>query len=127
MYQINTEILKQRRIEKQLSQKELANLIFLDQSNYSKIELGKILPKMDIIKKISDALDISPNQWVKFNDNAVYNFENFQNHNFININYGELISEHPGLKELISVFQKLSTDIQQVLTIIEQLIQKEKR
>ncbi len=59
------EWLKAKRINANLSQKELAKKIDISQSHYSGIETGKENPSITIAKKISNALGFN---WILFFD-----------------------------------------------------------
>lgn len=48
------------REDNDLSQKDVANLIPMNQSNYSKIERGIQEPNMEQFKRICEILDVSP-------------------------------------------------------------------
>jgi transcriptional regulator with XRE-family HTH domain len=47
---LNTEKLRQLRETKQLKQENLANLLNISQSNYAKIESGKLSIRLDVIE-----------------------------------------------------------------------------
>jgi transcriptional regulator with XRE-family HTH domain len=51
--------LKDLREDKDLHQKDIANLIKVDQSNYSKYELEKINIPIETLKKLADFYDTS--------------------------------------------------------------------
>lgn len=55
-YQLIAEVIRAR-IERNLTQKELADLIGTKQSNISRFENGNSNPSIDFLKKIADALD----------------------------------------------------------------------
>lgn len=50
--------IKHFRMAKELSQKEVATRIGIDQAQYSRIESGKVEPTLSSIQKIADALHI---------------------------------------------------------------------
>ena len=52
-------IFKQLRKSKGLTQKELANLLFLDQTTISKWELGKAIPDYLTLNKLAEFYDVS--------------------------------------------------------------------
>ena len=52
-------IYKLLRKEKKLTQKELADLFYLDQTTVSKWELGKALPDLATLTKLADFYDVS--------------------------------------------------------------------
>ncbi|WP_129408052.1 helix-turn-helix transcriptional regulator [Marinitoga lauensis] len=49
--------IKELRIEKNLTQKELSDLLGIGQSTLSEIENGKYLPRIDLAKKIAKILN----------------------------------------------------------------------
>lgn len=55
-YQLISEVIRAR-IEKNLTQKDLANIIGTKQSNISRFENGNANPSIEFLKKIADALD----------------------------------------------------------------------
>jgi len=55
-YQLISEVIKAR-IEKNITQKDLAELIGTKQSNISRFENGNANPSIDFLKKVADALD----------------------------------------------------------------------
>jgi len=55
-YQLISEVIKAR-IEKKITQKDLAELIGTKQSNISRFENGNANPSIDFLKKVADALD----------------------------------------------------------------------
>lgn len=55
-YQVIREIIKAR-IEKNLTQKQLADLVGTQQSNISRLESGNYNPSLDFLDKIARALD----------------------------------------------------------------------
>lgn len=65
------ELLKKLRHDKNLTQDELANLIYVDRTAISKWECGKSIPDYDSLTRISKVFNISVNEIVegKLNDN----------------------------------------------------------
>lgn len=59
--------LRSVREDKDLSQTDLARLIPMNQSNYSKIERGIQEPNLDQLKRICEILDISPSYLLGLN------------------------------------------------------------
>ena len=55
-YQLISEVIKAR-IEKNITQKDLATMIGTKQSNISRFENGNANPSIDFLKKVADALD----------------------------------------------------------------------
>lgn len=54
------ELIKQKRKEKNMTQQELADILFLSPKTISKWETGRGLPELTIIPDIAEALEISP-------------------------------------------------------------------
>lgn len=65
------ENLKNARLQKGLSQKELAAEIGVAKSTYSLYESGKREPNVQTIKKISDTLNVSADELLGINDEQV--------------------------------------------------------
>lgn len=59
------------RKDKDISQKEMAALIPMNQSNYSKIELDKQEPNLFQLKRIAEILDISVDKLLDINRKTV--------------------------------------------------------
>ncbi len=59
------------RKDKDISQKEMAALIPMNQSNYSKIELDKQEPNLFQLKRIAEILDISVDKLLDINRRTV--------------------------------------------------------
>lgn len=59
--------IKQLRTIKQLSQKEVAAEIGIDQGQYSRIEGGKVEPTLSSLEKIAEVFDISLSELLKDN------------------------------------------------------------
>lgn len=55
--------LKNIRVSKNLTQNELANILCIDRSYYTRIEAGQRNPSIDLAKKISHALKFD---WTRF-------------------------------------------------------------
>ena len=53
-------IIKELRLEKQISQEELANKASIERSHMGKIERGEHLPNLVLILRIANALSITP-------------------------------------------------------------------
>jgi len=56
------------RKRKRLTQLQLAELVDIDRSHISAIELGNVGVSMDVIFKLSQVLDISPKELFDFRD-----------------------------------------------------------
>ena len=57
--------LKKIRQEKGISGGELGRLLFMDQPNISRLENGKVNPSLYLIKQISDALEMSIQEFLE--------------------------------------------------------------
>ncbi len=56
------------RKRKRLTQLQLAELVEVDRSHISAMELGKVGASLDVIFKLSEVLDISPKELFDFRD-----------------------------------------------------------
>lgn len=56
------------RKRKKLTQLQLAELVDVDRSHISAIELGKVGVSLDVIFKLSEVLDITPKELFDFRD-----------------------------------------------------------
>ena len=56
------------RKRKRLTQLQLAELVGVDRSHISAIELGNVGVSFDVLFKLSEVLDISPSQLLEFRD-----------------------------------------------------------
>lgn len=56
------------RKKKRLTQLQLAELVDVDRSHISAIELGNVGVSMDVIFKLSEVLDITPQDLFRFRD-----------------------------------------------------------
>lgn len=65
MYKVNTKKLKSIRIAKGFSRIAIAELLFMEQTTYSKIENGKNGLKMDTAFKIAEVLQISLEDFIE--------------------------------------------------------------
>lgn len=92
MYTIGINKLKELRKENQLSQEEVAKSLFIDQSKYNRIESGKLIPKIDLVKRLTDFFKLNVEELIK---ESTSNTENLNNNkgvcgNYISIeNYNE--------------------------------------
>ena len=59
------ELLKKLRLDKKLTQDELANLIYVDRTAISKWECGKSIPDYDSLTRLSNVFDISINEIIE--------------------------------------------------------------
>lgn len=99
------ENIKQNRIKKGYTQQKLANEINKSLSTVKKYESGETLPPIDILKKISEALDISINSLIEFmgpEEGTFYN-KSFERSVFSNI---DSIYELVTFKEFLSYLIK---------------------
>jgi len=98
------EKIKELREHKGISQRKLADMINMNQSQYSKIERDLVNPRITTIEKISKALDITLSDL----------FFSYQ-----------AIKENSGLKEKIKLIEKLSKEEQEsIFNLIKNLIEK---
>ena len=57
--------IKLARIKKDLTQKQLGDLVGVSPATINRIELGKQSIKLDILKKIADILEVSINELIE--------------------------------------------------------------
>lgn len=57
-YKLNTRPLKQHRVEKRMTQGEVADLLGINRVTYSQYEQGTRLPKLDSLLAMADLLDV---------------------------------------------------------------------
>lgn len=95
--QIGTQI-KQKRIEKGLSQKEMASYLGIPVSTYSNYENNYREPKAEIIKKIADKLEISVKELLNNEDASRKFIKNYV--------LGEFENEFSGVLGAINLLMK---------------------
>ena len=80
MYKINTTKLRDIRNEKNLSQEQLASKLLMNQSKYSRIESGKILPNLQDLNSICNFFQIQHKDILSENNNqTIYQHNTFNN------------------------------------------------
>lgn len=104
------EIIKQKRIEKNISQRELGRRIDKTGQFISLIEKGTNKPSIDTLKDIAEALDVSIIDLIK-DDTVNISDMNNDDMNF----YIECIIEKPELKPLINIFKNNGYTLHQEL------------
>lgn len=104
------EIIKQKRIEKNISQRELGRRIDKTGQFISLIEKGTNKPSIDTLKDIAEALDVSMIDLIK-DDTVNISDMNNDDMNF----YIECIIEKPELKPLINIFKNNGYTLHQEL------------
>lgn len=126
---LNTEKLRQLRETKQLKQETLANLLNISQSNYAKIESGKLSIRLDVLEKLAKVLEIPPNELLKTENTTIQlnsNNNNGTNNSFTandidllkSLYEKLLVAEQQNLKskdELIEVQNKRIQDLETAL------------
>jgi len=73
-----------------LSQEQMADLLFTTQGNYSQYENNNRVPSLDLLKRLIDQFDLDANwllsgsteQVVNFNDNSTCNIVSLKTENF---------------------------------------------
>ena len=94
-----------------LSQEQMADLLFTTQWNYSQYENNNRVPSIDLLKRLIDQFDLDANwllsgsteQVVNFNDNSSCNIVSLKTENF----------NHP-----YDHFEQLQKKVDDILTII---------
>ena len=99
--------LKELRVGKGLTQKELADIIGVDTSSVSKYESGSSVPSFDVVKKLSAALDVSTDK--------LYGIENDNSEDMEILEY---LKNNPDFKILFDRIRKGDkSDIQTLIAI----------
>ena len=116
---LNTEKLRQLRETKQLKQETLANLLNISQSNYAKIESGKLSIRLDVLEKLAKVLEITPNELLKTENTTIQLNSNNNCTNNSNTN-NAFVNDIDLLK---SLYEKLLVAEQQNLKSKDELIE----
>lgn len=91
---LNNTALKELRIEKKLTQTELASKLNISQKSYSNWESGKAEPTLDNIIKLANILDTTTDELlgrqVDFGDKVIFNITNYDLSNIKNFSEQEL-------------------------------------
>ena len=67
-------LIREKRLQKNLTQKELADMLFITDRAVSKWERGKSFPDISILKRISEILEINVNQLLEIKKERVWSF-----------------------------------------------------
>lgn len=113
-----SEILKQIRIKKGFSQKEIAERLGVSQPSYAQYENGKRKPKIETLKRIASALNVSLEEFMT--DSELSLFESMANL-YLQSGFGveelESLEEHtPQEKYLMIKFRELNDNGQKKAT-----------
>ncbi|MBN8834548.1 MAG: hypothetical protein ABS68_00360 [Niastella sp. SCN 39-18] len=103
--------LKSIRKLKNLSQSEMADLLFTTQGNYSQYENNNRIPSLDLLKRLIEQFDLDANwllsgsteQVVNFNDNSSCNIVSLKTENY---------------HQPFDQFEKLEKKVDNILNII---------
>lgn len=106
--------IKELRKLKNITQKEFSSIIKVDNSQFSKIELGKLLPTIQQLMEISSYYDVSLD-WLCF---GKQNSTTDEKSEFVDTNYKELAEAR---KEIIE-YQKM--EIEQLKKLVDKLQNK---
>jgi len=112
--------IKKIRELKNLSQTYLAQQLGMSQSAYSKIEIGETEVTYNKLEKISEVLELKPEDIIRFNDSMVFNVmhNNDGNNEFvINNNFSD--------KER-ALYEERIASLEDQITFLKRLVEKEK-
>lgn len=127
------EKLKDIRLEKKLTQSELADMVGCSAIAISRYENDKREPNMEVLKKIADALNIdigyffqdvykTYEDWLTYLHKSIFNNDTEPDHYYIDPEVSEIaqqIKENPGKRALFDATRDVSKeDIDKVLQII---------
>jgi len=112
--------IKKIRELKNLSQTHLAQQLGMSQSAYSKIEIGETEVTYSKLEKISEALDLKPEDIIRFNDSMVFNVM----HN-IDGNNGFVINNNFSEKER-TLYEDRIASLEDQIAFLKTLVEKAK-
>ena len=75
-YELDFSRIRDLRINKGLSQQEIANILSINQSTYSKFELNKAVIPIELLNKLSNYYHVSLDYLLKITDNPNIQIEN---------------------------------------------------
>ena len=93
------ERLKDLRIEKRLTQEELANAFYLNKSSISRYERGQQVPELELLQKISEFFQVSTD-YILGNSDIRNPYESKQEEKVEGTNIDLWLSKTDGYKEL---------------------------
>jgi transcriptional regulator with XRE-family HTH domain len=112
--------IKKIRELKNLSQTHLAQQLGMSQSAYSKIEIGETEVTYSKLEKISEALELKPEDIIRFNDSMVFNVM----HN-IDGNNGFVINNNFSEKER-TLYEDRIASLEDQIAFLKTLVEKAK-
>lgn len=118
------EKLRVLRVIKGYSQEVVANELGLDSGSYSRIERGVTELKYDIVSKVLEVLNVSWDEFLKFenDDQKIFNNQQGDNNSFQTVVEGSLV---PYLKGEIDSLRRETQGLrQQIIDLTERLIDK---
>ena len=118
------EELRVLRVIKGYSQEVVANELGLDSGSYSRIERGVTELKYDIVSKVLEVLNVSWDEFLKFenDDQKIFNNQQGDNNSFQTVVEGSLV---PYLKGEIDSLRRETQGLrQQIIDLTERLIDK---
>lgn len=103
--------LKKIRKDNNLSQEEMADVLFTTQGNYSQYESNNRIPSIDLLKRLIEKFSLDANwllsstseQTINFNDNSSCNVAALKTENYI-VSSDHLSSLEKKLDTIISLF-----------------------
>ena len=108
--------IKKVRELKNLTQQHMANSIGISQGAYSRMELGETEITYSKLEKISEELDLKPEDIIAFNESVVFNVMNNQTGNGLVINNSQLSDGEKNLYEQqILLLKEENTHLKKVI------------
>jgi transcriptional regulator with XRE-family HTH domain len=108
--------IKKLRELKNLTQEHMANSIGISQGAYSRMELGETEITYSKLEKISEELELKPEEIIAFNESVVFNVMNNQTGNGLVINNSQLSEGEKNLYEQqILLLKEENTHLKKVI------------
>ena len=123
MYKINTTKLRIIRNENDLSQEQLASKLLMNQSKYSRIESGKILPNLSDLNSICNFFQIQHKDIILENNNHTI----YQNNTFNNSVHSQNIENYHHHSTNEDLLKTLVKNIHMQFQILEELSKRLKK
>jgi len=126
-----SERLKELRIEKRLTQEELATIFFLNKSSISRYERGQQVPELDLLQRIADFFQVGTDYLLGNSDIR----NPYENHQRISesikddkelLEFWEVLKEREDLQLLFKQTKQMTEkDIRQIIKIIKAIEDEE--
>ena len=114
MYIIDINKLKELRKENQLSQEDIAKSLFIDQSKYNRIESGKLIPKIDLVKRLADFFKLNVEELIK---ESTSNNVHINNNKGVCGNYISIENYNESQEKMLEKLQNNLTEIQKLFEL----------